>query len=260
MIEDLPVHRTHFDTRSKDWWLSHFFLPLGLGLLLLSLLTWLETDLWLSGWLFKLEGGVSSWPLRYWWLTENVLHTGGRDMVVLASAVLIGLLIASLVHPRFKPYRRGFLYLLASVATSVVLVRVGKSITQVNCPWDLQIFGGQFPYAPFPFSMQGEGFGGQCFPGGHSSGGFAWIALYYFAAQYFPSRRKVLLACVLAIGVIFGVTQELRGAHFLTHDIASLALAWLVATLMYALFWRRAAVRTAPVQTLEAKAPQSSAL
>ncbi|QYJ75361.1 phosphatase PAP2 family protein [Shewanella sp. FJAT-52076] len=231
--------RIHFDINPRQWWLRHLHIPLLLGLTFLVLATHWDWDISVSSAFFRLEGGVHSWPLRYWWLTEKVLHTGGRDLVVLASVLLLALTVTAALSQRYKPYLRGFLYLLCSVALSVMLVRWGKSLTQVNCPWDLTLFGGKYPHVPFPASMEGPGFGGQCFPGGHSSGAFAWVALYYFAMAYFPRWRWRVLASVLAVGAVFALTQELRGAHFLTHDITSLLLSWLVATLLYPLFWRR---------------------
>ncbi|MCL2917333.1 phosphatase PAP2 family protein [Shewanella litorisediminis] len=231
--------RIHFHLSPRHWWRRHLHIPLTLGLAFLVLATQWDWDLYVSSALFHLEGGVNAWPLRYWWLTDKVLHTGGRDLVVLASVLLLALTLTGMVNPRLKPYLRGFFYLLCSVAISVLLVRWGKSLTQVNCPWDLALFGGQYPHVSFPASMAGPGYGGQCFPGGHSSGAFAWVALYYFAVVYFPRWRWRMLASVLAVGALFSLTQELRGAHFLTHDITSLLLSWLVATLLYPLFWRR---------------------
>ena len=38
-----------------------------------------------------------------------------------------------------------------------------------------------------------------------------------------------LSAVGLAAGAVFGLAQQLRGAHFLSHDIASLAVCWAVA-------------------------------
>lgn len=234
--------------RVKAWWLRFFALPVSAGLLLLAVLGWLDIDLLFSGWLFQLEGGSQNWPLRNGWLTDTVLHTGGRDLVVLMSVALVGMLLASRFYPRIHAYRRGLVYLLCSVTLSVLLVRFGKSATHVYCPWDLTQFGGSHPYVPFPMSLWQSDAAGQCFPGGHSGGAFAWVALYYFAREYFPRWRRVSLALVLFVGLVFGLDQELRGAHFLSHDLTSLLLSWLVATLLYALFWpmrRRDAVPAA---------------
>jgi len=38
---------------------------------------------------------------------------------------------------------------------------------------------------------------------------------------------------------VFGIGQELRGAHFLSHDLWSLAIAWTSASLLYYGFFLR---------------------
>jgi membrane-associated PAP2 superfamily phosphatase len=37
----------------------------------------------------------------------------------------------------------------------------------------------------------------------------------------------------LAAGLIFGLAQQLRGAHFLSHDLWALAISWLVALALH---------------------------
>lgn len=74
---------------------------------------------------------------------------------------------------------------------------------------------------------------GQCFPGGHSSGGFAQVASYYVLKQYHRPYAKFGLLFGIGLGAIFGLAQELRGAHFISHDLWSLAIAWTMASLLY---------------------------
>jgi hypothetical protein len=40
---------------------------------------------------------------------------------------------------------------------------------------------------------------------------------------------------VLGLGLLFGTTQQLRGAHFLSHDIWTFALCWSINALLAAL-------------------------
>lgn len=40
----------------------------------------------------------------------------------------------------------------------------------------------------------------------------------------------------LVAGLIFGISQQLRGAHFLSHDLWSLTICWLVALGFFYLF------------------------
>ena len=72
---------------------------------------------------------------------------------------------------------------------------------------------------------------GVCFPAGHSSAGFAWVSLYFFALPVRPAWRWRGLAVGLVAGCVFGAAQQLRGAHFLSHDLWTLATCWTVSLL-----------------------------
>jgi hypothetical protein len=41
------------------------------------------------------------------------------------------------------------------------------------------------------------------------------------------------------MGLIFGFAQQARGAHFLSHDLCSASLAWLIPAALYSLAFRR---------------------
>ncbi|MCH1919250.1 phosphatase PAP2 family protein [Shewanella sp. A3A] len=230
------------------WSAKQLGVPLVMGVLVLSALNRWHIDVLLANWLFHLEGGAP-WPLRHQRLFEQVLHNGGKQLVTLMSLVLIVATIASQLRPQWRHYRRSLLMVLLSVASTIMLVRYGKSLTNVSCPWDLAMFGGDKPLVMFPNSLFSQQTLGQCYPGGHSSGAFAWVAMYYFARVNKPAWRKPLLILATALGVTFAVTQELRGAHFLSHDLTSLWLAWLVATSWYGVCYRpwQSAAKTHPL-------------
>src|SRR5690606_12799694 len=69
-----------------------------------------------------------------------------------------------------------------------------------------------------------------CFPAGHAGSGYAWVALFFFMREVRPQWRWPALLIALALGAVFGVAQQLRGAHFLSHDLWSLAISWTVAS------------------------------
>jgi membrane-associated PAP2 superfamily phosphatase len=78
----------------------------------------------------------------------------------------------------------------------------------------------------------------RCFPGGHSSSGFALFGLYFLCLK--RSRRQALAALALAItiGGLFALGQEARGAHFLSHDIWSAAIVWFACLGVFSLGYR----------------------
>jgi membrane-associated PAP2 superfamily phosphatase len=57
--------------------------------------------------------------------------------------------------------------------------------------------------------------------------------------------RLLGLAVGGGLGLLFGISQQLRGAHFLSHDVWTAGICWATALLTYLLFWHRA---SAPAQ------------
>ena len=74
----------------------------------------------------------------------------------------------------------------------------------------------------------------QCFPGAHSSSGFALMSLFFALRDRCRRVARGALALGIGIGVAFSIGQEARGAHFLTHDFASAALVWWMLLALYA--------------------------
>jgi membrane-associated PAP2 superfamily phosphatase len=66
---------------------------------------------------------------------------------------------------------------------------------------------------------------GKCWPGGHASGGFALFALM----GLFSTRRGQWIGLVagLSLGRWMGAYQTLKGAHYLSHSLVTLMLAWI---------------------------------
>lgn len=48
-------------------------------------------------------------------------------------------------------------------------------------------------------------------------------------------QRWLALGTVLVSGLLFGVVQQLRGAHFISHDLWTLVICWFVAAFYYPL-------------------------
>jgi membrane-associated PAP2 superfamily phosphatase len=108
----------------------------------------------------------------------------------------------------------------------------------VDCPWSLAEFGGQLPYvhlfADRPDSLPRA----QCFPGGHSSSGFALFSLYFLTLGRSRRLARWALGGALLVGGVFAFGQEARGAHFLSHDLWSAALVWFTCVGVYAIGYR----------------------
>lgn len=192
-------------------------------------------DQWLADLLYRWEG--SQWALKESWWTSHVIHRGGKNLSTLAALLVILALLRACFDARWKPLRKPLLYLLLAVGLSTGMVALLKSMTQMDCPWDLQRYGGLRPFIglfqPRPV-MLGHA---ACFPAGHASAGYGWVGLYFFVLLVRPGWRWGALAVAVATGLVFGISQQLRGAHFLSHDVWSLAVSWTVAVLLYLLMF-----------------------
>ena len=177
--------------------------------------------------MYALQGGA--WHYRDAWWTSQLLHTGGKWLSVGAGLGVAAAGLLAWCRPGLAHWRRPLAYLLLSVALSTALVSLIKSVSAVDCPWDLSRYGGQQPWLDLLQAWRVRGPSSGCFPAGHASAGYAWIALYFLAAARAPRWRWPALLLALALGGAFGLAQQLRGAHFASHDLASLTLCWVCA-------------------------------
>lgn len=155
--------------------------------------------------------------------------------------VWVGVLVVSLAWPRWFPTltpadRRRSLYLLACIAAIPGFVSVLKRATTVYYPYKVQRYGGKRPYRKLYQSLRrrpGEP-SSRGFPAGHASGGFALLGLY-FAAR---TRRGKLCGALIGLGTgwTLGLYQMLKGAHYLSHTVVSMILAWMIAALLAWIF------------------------
>ena len=211
---------------------STLLLLLGSYLLAMFLLDVSGGDLWLARHLYSWQG--QHWVLRDHWLTEQVLHRGARSLNYLLSALVLLLTVKTLLNYRNTPeLARSYLALSLSLLSSFALVAGLKAVTNTACPWDLTAFGGSEMYYHLLQSRPADLPTSRCFPAGHASVGYAWVALYFFFARVKPERRKLGLFIGLVAGLVLGIDQQLRGAHFLSHDITTLMLCLLCAKLSF---------------------------
>lgn len=230
-----------FPISRSDFLRRHLLPPLALLAAASAVLVFGHGDLWLADLLYRAEGG--QWGLRDAWLTSHLVHRGGKNLSTLAALLVMLALLRACFHAPWKPLRRPLLYLLLAVGLSTGVVALLKSMTQMDCPWDLQRYGGLRPFISLWQSrpvMLGHA---ACFPAGHASAGYAWVALYFFALRLRPQWRWHALGTALAAGLVFGISQQLRGAHFLSHDLGSLAVSWSVAVVLYLMMFPATALQ-----------------
>lgn len=218
------------------WWLLVWLVPTVLILALAVVMEYTPIDRLLVKPFF--DGESAEFPLRRHWFFEVVLHTMGKWLVLLCAigAVLVG--VAGWFVVRLRPWRWALIYVAACAGLTSGIVAVLKEVTNRFPPWSIAEFGGKVPYTPL-FDGTPEPFtGGRGFPAGHASGILAWVSLWFVARSMRATTPAWWLFPVIAGGVLFGWTQHVRGAHFPSHNLWTLAVAWSVAVAVAAIFAR----------------------
>ena len=213
------------------FWYYNALLP-GIALILLTVLfEYSILDISIANNFFDQQ--TRKWIATDSWWANELIHTGGRNLIALIAILALSGLIASFFIDFFRQYRITFTYTLLCIILSTVLVAAGKKYTNIDCPWDMDIYSGTRPYISIFGDKPDNLEPGRCFPGGHSSGGFSLLLLYFLFRDKNKKIALTGLGFALALGSTFALGQWARGAHFISHDIWSAFIAWYVALCLY---------------------------
>jgi membrane-associated PAP2 superfamily phosphatase len=158
-----------------------------------------------------------------------------------AAIIAVGVALAALAfgperwRARLGCARRDVFVAFLTLSTVPALIGVGKNVSNVFCPSEIRRYGGNVPYvalcSPYPENDR-PATRGHCFPAGHASGGFALLGLAWLRR----TRRGWWggLALGLGAGWAMGLYQMLKGAHYLSHTLVTMLVAWILV-----LAWRR---------------------
>lgn len=193
-------------------------------------------DIIIADKLFQLQG--SSWQLKDAWITNDLIHDRGRGLVGLVFMATLLLVAATFAGDRMRIHRRGLLYVLTSALIAVAIVNVMKATTHLDCPWDIDRYGGVKTYASLFMTRPAGPEFGRCFPAEHASGAYCWLGFFFLARHFRPQWRLRALGIIGGLGIVFGAAQQLRGAHFLSHDVWTIYICWMSATLSYFYLFR----------------------
>ena len=193
-------------------------------------------DLWIQDLLFDFGQGEwlvdrnSFWPKLIFYQLIKV------PLVALGMGALF-LFFHTFYRARHRHNRLIYLYLFLCLALVPLTASSLKYITNTYCPWDLLRYGGDRPYVKvleaYPSDYQETHSQPRCFPAGHASGGFALFAFLFIAQGI--RRKLIALSCALGVGWIMGGYQMLKGAHFFSHTLATMILAWILCQVIYSL-------------------------
>lgn len=223
-----PGHPLQLD---RNFWMWHAAAPLLAFSFLAAFCEITHIDLILSDCFYDFRQGC--WPARNSFWAEWLIHKRGRDLVVIVASASFLCWLGSLRFSVLRKWRRSALLVLLAIAIGTSLVTLGKDLSNRNCPWDMDRYGGSVPYTTlFEGTPAGQA-RGRCFPAGHAAGGFSLMALYF---AFRDRSDKVALALLMAgflLGCVFGVGQMARGAHFFSHNVWSAAVCWFTALALY---------------------------
>jgi len=193
--------------------------------------------------LTRLFADVQGFAWRQAWFTRSLLHDGGR--AVSAAVLLAGLVDVWWVGAARGPSRAERWRWTAAVVGSLVAVPALKRLSATSCPWDLAEFGGVARYVSHWQWGVVDGGPGHCFPSGHAVAAFAFFGMYFLWRAHRPALARAWLVGTVAAGLVFGLAQLARGAHFASHTLWTAWLCWGIAVAVEA-FSRRRPLRAAP--------------
>ena len=185
-------------------------------------------DLPLAGWF----GTARGFALAHDWWLQQVLHTGARR-AAWALVLALGVMIWRPLGPLRALPRADRAGLVAGILLAVLLVQLLKRGSLSSCPWDLQAFGGTARYVSHWRWGVADGGGGHCFPAGHASTAFSFLAAYFWLRPWSPRLARWWLGLALLAGGVFGAVQMARGAHYLSHVLWAGWFCWLAGGLLW---------------------------
>lgn len=174
---------------------------------------------------------LHDWPYKAHWLTQDLLHTGGRSLVIVMATLVLLLIVGSTLSQGLKPYRKDLAFVLVAGISGPAIIGMLKAMTHIYSPWDLHLFAGKLPYIRIFDHVPVNAAVGHAFPAAHASGGFAWFSIYFALRRRAVRRFQLSLLLPMILGLLFGFAQQARGAHFLSHDLVSLAICWMCSVL-----------------------------
>ncbi len=212
----------------KPYTFKNDVLALCALLLLVLLWDWAGQDLAVS----QHYGSVQGFALKNDKLLQLWFHDVAQNSARLGLLGLLAMVFVPLGW--FKALRKADrVHLLVSAILAAVVVVVLKQLSKSSCPWSLAEFGGAGHYVNHWVIGVADGGGGRCFPGGHSSSGFAYIAAAFWLRSASQRGATVVFWLASSGGLALGWVQMVRGAHFFSHALWTWVVCWMVGLAYY---------------------------
>lgn len=211
---------------SRSFYIKQCWLLVLTGLVFLLISRNQTLDIYLSDMWFSSQS--QSFPLldNYWLAVVN--HVYVKNTII---TCVLGIMLLGLVKRRYD-----WLIIALIIIAGPLVVSALKSVSTHSCPWDLVRYGGdgwEYPLLGPVSEMTGKG---GCFPGGHASGGFALLGLFFIIYPYSKKWATTIAMCALCLGLLMGFGQVMRGAHFFSHNLWSAWWVWLTQLSLYFIY------------------------
>lgn len=192
---------------------------------------------------FPVAGQIDQYLSRPWiglngqyayednWYLVHIGHQGLKYLVIMIAVIHLMLLIYFKISNSHHHIQRICIFVLVSMICSVSIIAVLKATSPHACPWSMveQVNG----MVDWGRVLRGQG---KCLPGGHASGGFALLTLFFAYRQDFPRYAIYGLVFALCLGAMMSLIQMIRGAHFLSHNLWSFWWSWCIDFVIYKAF------------------------
>ena len=149
-------------------------------------------------------------------------------LIVFAFAIFLSLVFLR-KNELVQEYKKGLIIVLLAAIFVPSIIGSLKAITNTPCPCNIVHFNGIYPDVkvfdsyPKDFVQPSKA---KCWPAGHSSGGFALMALFFLFKT--PTNQKKALVGALIIAWSMGTYKMLLGDHFLSHTIITMLMSWII--------------------------------
>lgn len=257
-------------SRSRFYWVN-FGIPLVCAAVVFLMFDMTRIDIAFSNLLFDPVAQI--FPLDKVHFFEKLTHKWARIIpnwtgeiaVIGAMLSFVWPLLNVQRHPRLGSFlersqaapvlrfacehRRDFLFVVVAFAICTGVIHFLKAHTSVYCPIETTLYGGKMAHVEWyeNFQLFKEAGDGRCWPGGHASGGFTMLALYFVARRYRWRNSKALMYGALLLGFVYGTTRVLQGWHYMSHTFWAGIFVWLACLLTALAFYGRARLEM-PVQ------------
>ena len=229
----------------RSFWQTHLAFPVIIGLFLAFIYPNTGIDDWLIQPYFDTQAQV--FPLKDNAFLENVMHHGLKNLMIVVSLISLVLWLAgfkkinSMMQRLHCPLwvqanHRRFIWVFVALVISTSTISILKHYSIHSCPWNLLPYGGTQPWIALFGDLPAGAVAGHCFPGGHASGGFALMAIYFGFRDTLPKLAKAGLMLGLFFGFAMGWGQMMRGAHFMSHNLWTAWIVWMLLLTQYTLW------------------------